>query len=1056
MADRNRNFLRDSLSDRPSARSNNHQHHKKQQAAVGTTQNNNTTTTTTTTEANGTPVGPRKEGIYAKKENSNYQRFVEYPTKVKKSPDENGAQDQRVVGARRGPAPLVGWHNGSPTLFPSSPTEESSNAVSPPVAAVPVETPSESSGIGRDDDDDDENTENLSSIADERGVPSTPGLTIDKSLESFSQDMADLSLATGSNPELEHDDEPLAYFQSPSSDRTEERLYATPTRSYLSSPNLTVGISPTDKPANNQQLEGSPDTGATQQGILVKRQYSESETVPSSLVHKRQEEKEEDNERGDRPAPEKDSIDSDAMLEIYDDEEEGQENNEDEDSSDNGEAGVGRGRKKRPKIPDGGWGWVVVVSSLCISMIADGVSFSFGLLYIEFLYEFEESKATTAWIGSLFMAVPLLSGPIMSALVDRYGCRKMTIAGGIISGAGFVLSSFVRSIGVMYLTFGLIAGLGLGLCYVTAVVSIAFWFDKKRTLAVGLGACGTGIGTFVYAPMTTFFIEEYGWRGCVLLLAGTFFNMIVCGTVMRDPEWWIQEQKKQQQSSVVSPKKSQSGGNNHHGSNSGANERSQSSTGPGGDEDFPGVEELRRLMKSGKAPEYLLQSLRTSTETRCAPDGNPAFRSVVNLPTFVRQSEKVPLEVLESLSSNSRVYNVILENYPSLLLCRSASDKKLDESNCDVNKTGVTMSMRLKQAKDKGKKSQSRGGSAHASTKVLAARRMSRKDLEETNPLLALEIAQAIADAERAKSVSRHHLPGHQGGVVRTDSLPWLRRQFSTNTHYFKDIRVHRNSVMYRGAVLNLHKYRLRASSCPNIYRNSMTTLARENEEKWYSELVDLLRGMMDFSMFSELHFLLLSLSTILLFTWFIVPYFYLAEHLTRLGYPESLAANLLSYIGITNTIGMIGLGWAGDQPWMNVTKTYTVCLVACGISTILMPIFTHNYYALVVTCCCFGLFFASNFSFTPVILVEIIPLERFTTAYGLSLLCQGIGNLLGPPIAGWIFDMTGHWDPSFFMAGGWIIVSGLLMGIIPVTKNRKIWGTGPVEIEKDRGDFFA
>lgn len=36
---------------------------------------------------------------------------------------------------------------------------------------------------------------------------------------------------------------------------------------------------------------------------------------------------------------------------------------------------------------------------------------------------------------------------------------------------------------------------------------------------------------------------------------------------------------------------------------------------------------------------------------------------------------------------------------------------------------------------------------------------------------------------------------------------------------------------MYRGAALNLHKYRLRASSCPDIYRNSMTTLAKENEE---------------------------------------------------------------------------------------------------------------------------------------------------------------------------------------------------------------------------------
>ena len=56
---------------------------------------------------------------------------------------------------------------------------------------------------------------------------------------------------------------------------------------------------------------------------------------------------------------------------------------------------------------------------------------------------------------------------------------------------------------------------------------------------------------------------------------------------------------------------------------------------------------------------------------------------------------QVPMEVLESLSANSRLYNVILENYPGLLLCRSSSDKKLDGSNADVNKSGVTMSMRL-------------------------------------------------------------------------------------------------------------------------------------------------------------------------------------------------------------------------------------------------------------------------------------------------------------------------------------------------------------------------
>lgn len=135
----------------------------------------------------------------------------------------------------------------------------------------------------------------------------------------------------------------------------------------------------------------------------------------------------------------------------------------------------------------------------------------------------------------------------------------------------------------------------------------------------------------------------------------------------------------------------------------------------------------------------------------------------------------------------------------------------------------------------------------------------------------------------------------------------------------------------------------------------------------------------------------------------------------------------------------------------MNVSKTYSGCLFASGISIILMNYFTNHYVLLMIVSAFFGLFFASNFSFTPVLLVQLIPLERFTTAYGLSLLCQGIGNLLGPPIAGWIFDVTGTWDLSFLMAGGWIIFAGVFVGIIPFTKNRKIWGSGPVEIELER-----
>lgn len=55
-----------------------------------------------------------------------------------------------------------------------------------------------------------------------------------------------------------------------------------------------------------------------------------------------------------------------------------------------------------PPMPlDGGWGWMVVVASLVCNIIVDGVCFSFGIFYVEFLEYFGESKAKTAWVGSL-------------------------------------------------------------------------------------------------------------------------------------------------------------------------------------------------------------------------------------------------------------------------------------------------------------------------------------------------------------------------------------------------------------------------------------------------------------------------------------------------------------------------------------------------------------------------------------------------------------------------------------------------------------------------------
>ena len=97
----------------------------------------------------------------------------------------------------------------------------------------------------------------------------------------------------------------------------------------------------------------------------------------------------------------------------------------------------------------------------------------------------------------------------------------MTIVGAILASTGFLLSAVTPHLELLYVTFGLISGFGLSLCYVAAVVIVAYYFDAKRSFATGISVCGSGVGTFLFAPLTQYLVDEYnGWRGATVILAG--------------------------------------------------------------------------------------------------------------------------------------------------------------------------------------------------------------------------------------------------------------------------------------------------------------------------------------------------------------------------------------------------------------------------------------------------------------------------------------------------------------------------------------------------------
>ncbi|XP_055939891.1 monocarboxylate transporter 14-like [Argiope bruennichi] len=189
-----------------------------------------------------------------------------------------------------------------------------------------------------------------------------------------------------------------------------------------------------------------------------------------------------------------------------------------------------------PEPPDGGWGWVVVFCSFMIHVIVDGVTYTFGIFYLEFLRYFGESKGATSWVASIMVGTTFCVGPFASGLTNQFGCRTVTIIGAILAAFGLVVSILAPNITFLYFSVGLCTGTGFGLIYLPAIVCVTCYFEKKRAFATGIAVCGSGIGTSILAPLVELLVKELGWRGAMVITAGLVLSCCFFGAFFRPLE----------------------------------------------------------------------------------------------------------------------------------------------------------------------------------------------------------------------------------------------------------------------------------------------------------------------------------------------------------------------------------------------------------------------------------------------------------------------------------------------------------------------------------------
>ena len=165
----------------------------------------------------------------------------------------------------------------------------------------------------------------------------------------------------------------------------------------------------------------------------------------------------------------------------------------------------------RKPPPDGGAAaWLRVAAYGACSLGTLGFHYSSGILYDCWLDDLGEDEAAIAPI--LGLCVGTLDGTALltAGLYERFGPRRMCLFGGVLAAGGLAISAAATRAWHLWITMGLVVGVGQSLClYAPAPVMLA-WFDKRLGLAHSLGMGASGIAPFILGSVAPQLLSALG------------------------------------------------------------------------------------------------------------------------------------------------------------------------------------------------------------------------------------------------------------------------------------------------------------------------------------------------------------------------------------------------------------------------------------------------------------------------------------------------------------------------------------------------------------------
>ena len=166
--------------------------------------------------------------------------------------------------------------------------------------------------------------------------------------------------------------------------------------------------------------------------------------------------------------------------------------------------------------------WVQLLLGLVVMMAISSPQYVWTLFLSPFRTTTGASLPSVQITFSLLIVLQTFLSPAQGWLVERFGPKALVAAGAALSGLGWILSAKVDNAALLFLTYGVLCGVGTGIVYIGIVGLMARWFPDRRGFAIGVVAAGYGIGAFLTTFPIDAMMKSSGYQATL-----TFFGLLL-------------------------------------------------------------------------------------------------------------------------------------------------------------------------------------------------------------------------------------------------------------------------------------------------------------------------------------------------------------------------------------------------------------------------------------------------------------------------------------------------------------------------------------------------